>query len=44
MVSWFVPQNYVGYDLSVAPQNRKEDEDGVGHTLRSSGLLHLKAS
>jgi hypothetical protein len=34
----------VGYGLSVAPQNRWEDEDDVGHTSRSSGLLHLKAS
>jgi hypothetical protein len=30
--------------LSVAPQNRWEDEDGVGHTSRSSGLLHLEVS
>jgi hypothetical protein len=44
MVSWFVPQNQVGYGLSVTPKNRQEDEDGVGHALRSSGLLHLKAS
>jgi hypothetical protein len=29
-VSWFGPQNQVGYDLSVALQNRQED-DGVGH-------------
>jgi hypothetical protein len=34
----------VGYGLSVVPQNRWEDEDGAGHALRSSGLLHLKAS
>jgi hypothetical protein len=27
--SWFVPQNQVGYDLLVVPQNRWEDEDGV---------------
>jgi hypothetical protein len=38
-VSWFEPQNQVGCDLSVAPQNREEDEDGVGHALRSSGLF-----
>jgi hypothetical protein len=25
-------------------QNRREDEDGAGHTLRSSGLLHVEAS
>jgi hypothetical protein len=30
--------------LSVAPQNRREDEDGAGHTSRSSGLLHVEAS
>jgi hypothetical protein len=44
MVSWFMPQNQVGYGLSVAAQNRREDEDGVGHASRSSGLLCLKAS
>jgi hypothetical protein len=40
-VSWFGPQNQVGYGLSVAPQNRREDEDGVGNASRCSGLLHL---
>jgi hypothetical protein len=25
-VSWFVPQNQVGYGLLVAPQNQREDE------------------
>jgi hypothetical protein len=25
-------------------QNRRKDEDGVGHTLRSSGLFRLEAS
>jgi hypothetical protein len=44
MVSWFGPQNQVGYDLLVAPQNRWEDEDGAGHALRSSGLLRLEVS
>jgi hypothetical protein len=34
----------VGYDLSVVPQNWREDEDGVGLTSRSNGLLHLEAS
>jgi hypothetical protein len=34
----------VGYGLSVVPQNRWEDEDGVGHGSRSSSLLHLEAS
>jgi hypothetical protein len=44
MVSWFRPQNQAGYELSIPPQNRWEDEDGVGHTSRSSSLLHLAAS
>jgi hypothetical protein len=39
-----VTQNEVGYGLSVAPQNRREDDHGVGHASRSSGLLHLEAS
>jgi hypothetical protein len=43
MVSWFGPQNQVGFGLLVAPQNRWR-EDGVGHASRSSGLLHLEAS
>jgi hypothetical protein len=34
----------MGYSLSVAPQNRWEDEDGTGHALGSSGLLHLEVS
>jgi hypothetical protein len=42
-VSWFEPQNQVGFGLSVAPQNRWR-EDSAGHTSRSSGLLHLEAS
>jgi hypothetical protein len=42
-VSWFGPQNHVGFGLSVAPQNQRR-EDSVGHTSRSSGLLHLEAS
>jgi hypothetical protein len=32
------------YGLSVAPQNRREDEDSAGRASRSSGLLLLKAS
>jgi hypothetical protein len=44
MVYWFGPQNQAGYGLSVAPQNLREDEDGVAHVSRSSGLLHLEAS
>jgi hypothetical protein len=43
MVSWFVPQNHVGFGLSVAPQNRWM-EVGAGHTLRSSGLLRVEVS
>jgi hypothetical protein len=43
-VSWFVSQNQAGYDLSVVTQNRREDEDDTGHTLKSSGLLHVEAS
>jgi hypothetical protein len=34
----------VGYGFSLAPQNRWEDEDGVGHMSRSSSLLRLEAS
>jgi hypothetical protein len=33
----------VDFGLSVAPQHRWR-EVGVGHTSRSSGLLHMKAS
>jgi hypothetical protein len=29
-VSWFVPQNQVGYGLSVAPQNQWEDDSAWG--------------
>jgi hypothetical protein len=43
-VSWFGPQIQVGDGLSVAPQNRWEDEDGAGHTSRSSSLFRLEAS
>jgi hypothetical protein len=42
-VSWFGPQNHVGFALSVAAQNRRR-EVGVGHASRSSGLLHVEAS
>jgi hypothetical protein len=34
----------MGHGLSVAPQNRQEDEDGVGHTSGFSGLLCVEAS
>jgi hypothetical protein len=43
MVSWFGPQNQVGFGLSVVPQNRRRGV-GVGDTLRYSGLLRVKAS
>jgi hypothetical protein len=33
----------VVFGLSVAPQNRRR-EVGAGHTLRSSGLLHVEES
>jgi hypothetical protein len=34
----------VGYDLSVMPQNQRDDEDDVGHVSRSSGLFWLEVS
>jgi hypothetical protein len=43
MVSWFGPQNQVGFSLSVVPQNRQR-EVGAGHASRSSGLLCEEAS
>jgi hypothetical protein len=42
-VSWFGPQNQVGFGLSVAPQNRWR-EVGVGHASRSSSLLGVESS
>jgi hypothetical protein len=33
----------VGFGLSAVPQNRWR-EVGTGHSLRSSGLLHVEAS
>jgi hypothetical protein len=42
-VSWFGPQNQVGFGLSVAPQNQWREVD-AGHALRSSGFLHVEAS
>jgi hypothetical protein len=41
-VSWFGPQNQVGFGLSVAPQNRQR-EVGPGHASRFSGLLYVDA-
>jgi hypothetical protein len=38
-----VPQNQVGFDLSVAPQNRRR-EVGAGHASRSNSLLGVEAS
>jgi hypothetical protein len=43
MVSWFGPQNQLGFSLSVVPQNRRR-EVGVGHVSRSSSLLGVEAS
>jgi hypothetical protein len=43
MISWFEPQNQIDFSLLVAPQNRRR-EVGVGHALRSSGLLRVEAS
>jgi hypothetical protein len=42
-VSWFEPQNQVGFGLSIAPQDRRR-EDSVEHVLRSGSLLCLEAS
>jgi hypothetical protein len=42
-ISWFGPQNQAGFDLSVAPQNRRR-EVSTEHASRSSSLLHMKAS
>jgi hypothetical protein len=33
----------LGYDLSVASQNRRVDEDGAKHMSRSSGMLCVEA-
>jgi hypothetical protein len=43
-VSWFGPQNHVGFGLSVASQNQQRGEVRVGHASRSSSLLHVEAS
>jgi hypothetical protein len=42
-VFWFGPQNQAGFDLSVAPQNRRREVD-AGHASRSSSLLSVEAS
>jgi hypothetical protein len=42
-VSWFGPQNQVGFGLSVAPQKRRR-KVGAGHASRSSSLLGDEAS
>jgi hypothetical protein len=38
-----VPQNQTDFGLSVAPHNRRREDD-VGHVLRSVGLLRLEVS
>jgi hypothetical protein len=43
MISWFVPQNHVGFGLSIAPQTRRREVD-AGHASRSSGFLRVEAS
>jgi hypothetical protein len=43
-VFWFGPQNQAGFSLSVAPQNRREVEDGAGHVSRTSSLLRVEAN
>jgi hypothetical protein len=43
MISCLGTQNQAGFDLLVAPQNRR-GEDGVRHVSRSGGLLRLEAS
>jgi hypothetical protein len=42
-VSWFGPQNQVGFSLSVVSQNRRR-EVSAGHASRSSSLLGVEAS
>jgi hypothetical protein len=42
-VSWFGPQNQVGFSLLVAQQNRRNEVD-AGHASRSSALLRVEAS
>jgi hypothetical protein len=42
-VSWFGPQNQLGFGLSVAPQNHRR-EVVAGHASRSSSLLSVEAS
>jgi hypothetical protein len=43
MVSWFGPQNHVGFSLSVALENRRR-KVGMGHASRSMDLLGVEAS
>jgi hypothetical protein len=42
-ISWFGPKNQEGFDLLVAPQNRRR-KDGAGHTSKPVDLLRLEAS
>jgi hypothetical protein len=43
-VFWFGHHSRADFGLSVAPQNRREDEYGTGHESRSSSLLCVEAS
>jgi hypothetical protein len=43
MVSWFGPQNQVGFGLLVTPQNQRR-EVHAAYTSRSSGLLRVETS
>jgi hypothetical protein len=42
-VSWFGPQNQVGFGLSVAPQNQRR-EVSTGQASRSNSMLGVEAS
>jgi hypothetical protein len=44
MFFWFELQNQAGFSLLVALQNQREDEDGMGHTSRSSRLLRMEVT
>jgi hypothetical protein len=43
MISWFGPQNQVGFGLSVVSQNQRRKVNS-GRASRSSGLLRVEAS
>jgi hypothetical protein len=47
MVSWFGPQNQAGFDLSVAPQNRRREvtawkQVGLGFPILASRLVEAQ--